>query len=63
VLQTGGGLRQLLDLGNEELPKGAIAPAVMQSNLEIPLPNAPLWDEVAVAVKERLQVLVAETEG
>ncbi len=63
VLQTGRGLCQLVDLDNEESPKGVSAQAMMQPNLEIPLPNAPLWDEVAAAVKECLQVLVAETEG
>jgi hypothetical protein len=60
VLQTGSGLRRLLDLDNDDSPKAKAAQAVMQPNLEIALPD-PLWDEVAVAVKERLQMLLAQT--
>jgi hypothetical protein len=63
TLQTGSGLRQLLDHDKEEFSKPKVAQAVTGKKLEIALPDAPLWDEVAAAVKERLQMFVAETDG
>jgi len=63
VLQTDSGLRQLPDLDHKESPNATVAQTVMQPNLEIALPDPPLWDEVAAAVEERLQMLVAETDA
>jgi hypothetical protein len=60
VLQTSG-LRQLLDLDNDESLKATVAPAVTQPNLGNTLPQPRLWEEVTAAVKERLQTLAAET--
>jgi hypothetical protein len=61
VLQTGSGLRRLLDPDSEEFSKTSVAPDVSRRELEIARPDTALWDEVAAAVKERLQMLVEET--
>jgi hypothetical protein len=60
LLQIGSGLRQWFDPDSED---SRDAPAAKSSMEETVLPDSRLWDEIAVATNEGLQMLLAETAG
>jgi hypothetical protein len=62
VLQIGSELRQWLDPDQEESPNVTVAHGLMGPILDPVLPEPRHWDEVAGAVRERLQIALAETE-
>jgi hypothetical protein len=63
-LQIGNGLRPVLDGADEESREQAVGDDRRWSKKPvIAVLDDPLWDKVAETVKNRLQMLLAETDG
>jgi glycosyltransferase involved in cell wall biosynthesis len=63
LMEASHGLGQLFDPDDEESWKAAIARAAARPRVEVALVEPPLWDEAAAVVKERLQMLFADTDA
>jgi hypothetical protein len=62
VLQIGNEFCQWFDPDQEDSPNATVVEALMRPILEPVFPEPRHWDEVAEAVRERLQITLAGTE-